>query len=144
MTKRIYVASSWRNEHQPQVVQYLRNNTHKVYDFRNPPYGPGGFSWDELDPNWENWDTKTYREKLLNSPRAAQGFMQDIRGMFWCDTCILVLPSGNSAHAEMGWCAGAGKHTITFLPEKETKPDLMYLIAGDIVTNYTELQEALN
>lgn len=33
---RIYVASSWRNKYQPEVVAALRKAGHKVYDFRNP------------------------------------------------------------------------------------------------------------
>lgn len=33
---KIYVASSWRNQHQPQVVSFLREQGHEVYDFRHP------------------------------------------------------------------------------------------------------------
>lgn len=33
---RIYVASSWRNTHQPEVVAKLRELGHEVYDFREP------------------------------------------------------------------------------------------------------------
>lgn len=35
---RIYIASSWRNGFQQQLVQELRKRGHKVYDFRHP-YG---------------------------------------------------------------------------------------------------------
>lgn len=35
MTK-IYVASSWHNQDQPQIVRFLRNLGHEVYDFRHP------------------------------------------------------------------------------------------------------------
>ncbi len=40
---KIYVASSWRNKYQPEVVAALRKAGHKVYDFRNPKDNPGGF-----------------------------------------------------------------------------------------------------
>ena len=40
---RIYVASSWRNPYQPEVVAALRKAGHEVYDFRNPKDNPGGF-----------------------------------------------------------------------------------------------------
>ena len=33
---RIYIASSWRNGFQQQLVQELRKRGHKVYDFRHP------------------------------------------------------------------------------------------------------------
>ena len=46
MSKRkIYVASSWRNEYYPEVVAKLREAGHDVYDFRNPPSGDPGFKW---------------------------------------------------------------------------------------------------
>lgn len=37
---KIYVASSWRNQYQPEVVATLRAVGHEVYDFKNPR--PGG------------------------------------------------------------------------------------------------------
>ena len=40
---KIYVASSWRNQHYPEVVRRLREAGHEVYDFRNPPHGGAGF-----------------------------------------------------------------------------------------------------
>jgi hypothetical protein len=34
MKRKIYVASSWRNEYYPEVVEKLREAGHEVYDFR--------------------------------------------------------------------------------------------------------------
>ena len=45
MKHQIYVASSWRNEYYPEVVEKLREAGHDVYDFRNPPSGDPGFKW---------------------------------------------------------------------------------------------------
>ena len=45
MKHKIYVASSWRNEFYPEVVEKLREAGHEVYDFRNPPSGDPGFKW---------------------------------------------------------------------------------------------------
>lgn len=36
---KIYVASSWRNVFQQDVVGILRDLGHEVYDFKNPPHG---------------------------------------------------------------------------------------------------------
>ena len=33
---KIYVASSWRNSYQQDVVSFLRNEGHEVYDFTHP------------------------------------------------------------------------------------------------------------
>ena len=32
---KVYVASSWSNEYQPRIVDFLRERGHEVYDFRN-------------------------------------------------------------------------------------------------------------
>lgn len=47
---KVYVASSWRNQHQPQVVSFLREQGHEVYDFRHPA-GKTGFQWSQIDKN---------------------------------------------------------------------------------------------
>ena len=60
---KIYVASSWRNQHQPQVVSFLREQGHEVYDFSHPA-GKTGFQWSQIDKNWENWSTDQYRVAL--------------------------------------------------------------------------------
>jgi len=122
---KIYVASSWRNEHQQSVVKELRDNGHEVYDFKNPePYT--GFSWSEIDPNWENWTNQEYF-KSLTHPRAEQGFNSDFNAMKWADVCVLVLPCGRSAHTEAGWMQGQDKPTVVLI-EGENEPELMYKI----------------
>jgi len=143
MARRIYLASSWRNELQPEYVQLLRKWGHQVYDFRNPPNGPGGFHWSELDENWSLWSPSQYRDHLLNDARAAQGFTQDLRGMAWSDTCVLLMPCGKSAHLELGLCAGQGKHTVVHIPNYEFEPELMYLLADDITSDQDKLRETL-
>lgn len=138
---RIYVASSWRNERQPEVVARLREAGHDVYDFRNPPHGDSGFAWRQIDPDFENWSPEKYRELLTRSPIAAYGFLSDMRGMMWADTCVLVQPCGRSAHLELGWCAGAGKRTMVLLAEGE--PELMVLLANDLCLSIDEVVENL-
>ncbi len=135
---KIYVASSWRNEQQQDVVGLLRYLGHYVYDFKNPPHGRGGFHWSEIDEAWEQWSPETYRDHLLNSPVAAQGYLTDFRAMQWADACVLLMPCGRSAHLELGWCAGAGKKTTIVLSDGE--PELMNLIADDICCDLEELQ----
>lgn len=52
---KIYVASSWRNKYQPEVVAALWKAGHEVYDFRNTKNNPGGFHWADVDKNWQDW-----------------------------------------------------------------------------------------
>lgn len=137
---RIYVASSWRNKHQPTVVAALRGAGHEVYDFRNPPDG-SGFGWEQLDPQWQSWSVSRYRS-MLDHSIAQQGFDSDFNAMKWADTCVLVLPSGRSAHLEAGWFVGQRKPTIIFMPEPQ-EPELMYRIADTITDNLADLLEWL-
>ena len=136
---KIYVASSWRNEYQPQVVDLLRSLGHDVYDFRNPPNGSGGFAWSDIDKNWENWTTEEYVEALKH-PLAEEGFTSDFDGMKWADCCVMVLPCGISANTEAGWMKGAGKTVYVYTPIKQ-EPELMYKIYDGIIANNDELYQ---
>ena len=128
---KIYVASSWRNPHQPEVVDILRQLGHEVYDFRNPKEGDFGFSWSEIDPKWEAWSTEEYIE-ALSHPIAEAGFKNDFDAMKWADCCLMVLPCGRSANTEAGWMKGAGKPVYVFSPTKQ-EPELMYKIYDGII-----------
>ncbi len=139
---KIYAASSWRNPHQPWLVELLRNAGHAVYDFRNPFNGVPGFAWSEIDPNWQSWSAERYRELLTTSPIAARGFVSDLRAMQWADTCVLILPCGRSAHLEAGWFCGQGKRCI-ILTEDGQEPELMALLATEICILVEEVLAAL-
>lgn len=129
---RLYVASSWRNVDYPLVVNALRRAGHHVYDFRNPVPGNTGFNWKEVDPDsppppWE----ASYTNYMLNRAPADEGFAYDYAAMQEADGCVLVLPSGRSAHVEFGWMVGAGKHGWVYQPHREP-PELMYRVAGNV------------
>jgi hypothetical protein len=137
--RKIYVASSWRNEFQPEIVRLLREQGHEVYDFRNPPNGSQGFSWSEIDKNWLNWTTEQYRDAIRH-PIAEDGFNSDFDGMKWADTCVMVLPCGRSANTEAGWMKGAGKDVFVLSLTKQ-EPELMYLIHDEIFSTIEEMRD---
>ena len=111
---KIYVASSWRNEWQPWAVAQLRFHGHDVYDFRHP--ANGGFGWREItEKPVPQWTFDDYRE-VLDNDRAAEAFASDMGGLIEADVCLLVLPSGRSAHVEAGWANGNGKPTAVWFP----------------------------
>ena len=143
---RIYVASSWRNPTQPEVVEVLREDGHEVYDFRQPTEGNHGFSWHEIDPTIPRGpadlvlspsDIRT----MLWHPAAEAGFGLDMGALEWCEVCVLVLPCGRSAHLEAGWAAGAGKHVVALLAEGE--PDLMWRMLDRLCVDLTEVRQGL-
>lgn len=138
---KIYVASSWRNSFQQDVVSFLRKQGHEVYDFKNPPHGKGGFAWSDIDENWEDWSTKQYTE-ALEHPIAEHGFNSDFDGMKWADVCVMVLPCGRSANTEAGWMKGFGKQVFVYSPKKE-EPELMYKLYDLVSDSLFEIDNAI-
>ena len=136
--RRIYLASSWRNPVQPELVTLFRDLGHEVYDFRNPRPGDEGFHWSEIDPEWLAWHPRPYRAALAH-PVAQSGFKSDFDAMEWADTFVLALPCGRSAHLEGGWAIGAGKPTAILLHEDKFEPELMYLMADLIAVDASEV-----
>lgn len=134
--RKIYVASSWRNQHQNSVVRACRALGHEVYDFKNPKENDSGFSWSQIDTDWLNWTPKQYTQ-ILSHPIVKSGFKNDMDGLAWADTCILLLPCGRSAHLEAGYCIGQNKETAVFISNEKFEPDLMYKMA-DLVTHEIE------
>ncbi len=144
MKRKIYLASSWRNENQPALVEELRAFGHEVYDFRNPAPGNTGFSWRALDLDWQRWTPERYLARVTASRVAAAGFALDKAALDWCDTCVLLLPCGRSAHLEAGYAAGQGKRVLVLLSAERFEPELMYLLCDGIVTSPRDLFAALD
>lgn len=147
---KIYVASSWRNDYQPGVVQALRQDGHEVYDFKGAGDGwgsggdgPGGFGWKEVDPEWQSWpqDIPRYIEGLKN-PRAVEGFRRDMDALMRSDACVMVQPCGPSASMEMGWAVGAGRFVAVYMPGIR-EPDLMVKMADHVGCDLDEIRELL-
>jgi hypothetical protein len=143
MKQKVYVASSWRNEHQQSLVNELRLWGCEVYDFKHPKDGKPGFQWTKIDSNWENWTMEEYRDALKDD-YAQFGFSRDFDAMKSADICVLCLPCGRSAHLEAGWMKGAGKKVIAFIhPEDRIEPELMYGLIDGIAFSIQELAQIM-
>lgn len=134
----VYVASSWRNPYQQAVCSILKAAGIDHYDFQNPPNG-AGFGWEELGQPIVNGlvDRDDYR-RMLEHPRAIEGFSADFAAMEKADTFVLILPCGKSAHLELGWAVGAGKRTAILL-EDPIQPELMYRMVDHLSPSVHEL-----
>lgn len=148
MKRRIYLASSWKNDLQPSIVTVLRTEGHEVYDFENPTVGydnpnpeAHGFHWSEIDGLYRLWNLEGYR-RALRHPVAFQGFLSDWQAMQWANTCVLLLPSGRSAHLEAGYFVGA-KKTLHILMLSNEEPELMYKMATSLNLSINELLQNL-
>jgi len=133
---KIYVASSWRNEHQPQVVRELREAGFEVYDFREkrgPRWGEG-----------PSWGATEFRPGLLTL-EATEKFWLDMDALITSDAGVLVLPSGRSAHLEAGHLIGASRPLVIYIPEGVTiEPELMYRMATAVCGTISEVIKILN
>jgi hypothetical protein len=135
---KIYVASSWRNDYQPDAVAQLREDGHDVYDFRNPEPGNDGFRWSAIDGEWKDWTPERYLA-ALNHPIADSGFALDMAALRASDLCVYVMPCGVSASLEAGWAKGAGKPTALFVPAMR-EPDLMVKMFDFVTTDLVALR----
>lgn len=139
--RKIYLASSWRNKEQPKILEMLRAMGHQVYDFKNPAPGNIGFSWKQCEMEWGEpinmHDMQNYVHHITTNPIAQAGFKLDRDALHWCDTCMLLLPCGRSAHLEAGYAMGQGKQTFVLLDKEGFEPELMYLL-GDCICGTPE------
>jgi hypothetical protein len=140
---KIYVASSWRNELQPKVVAMLRAAGHEVHDYKESAAGSGGAPAPEMDDFTRmRFEPAQFRALLNQHPLARTLFDKDMDALRASDACVLVQPCGKSAHLELGWAVGAGKHTVVLL-QGECEPDLMYKMVDRLCVSVDEVLQAL-
>ena len=141
---KIYLASSWRNTYQTQVLSDLRAASFEVYDFKNPAPGNTGFGWKQCDPDLTSDLTVERMRRVLSHPVAQAGFTHDFDAMKWADLCVLLLPSGMSAHLEAGWFSGSKKPVVVLAPEIR-EPELMYKCfdIGNVTPLFSTVSEVI-
>ena len=122
---KIYVASSWRNTNHQRLISQLRDFGHKVYDFTKPNGEEMPSVWDGIHLNNDRCSSTEYAEAISN-PEVIKRYNEHYKAMTAADTCILLLPCGNSAHAEAGFMSGMSKRVFVFSYDNELKPELMY------------------
>lgn len=141
----IYVATSWRNPFHAELVRMLRDAGHGVYDFKADA---AAFDWREVLPSDATAPapysqptppkpllTAAAFRALLDHPKARAGFDADMNALKRADVVVAVQPFGRSAALELGWAAGAGKHTAVLLADHQ-EPELMLLAADHLFTTY--------
>lgn len=140
---RIYLASSWKNPHHTVVVDTLRGQGFRVYDFKDPSFVTyHGFRWSDIDEGWESWSSRDFILGLSH-PAATHQFSLGCEALDWANCGVLLLPCGKDAHMEAGWLVGAGKRLFILLDPEVPASELMYRMAyvsgGTIVFNVLSL-----
>ncbi len=141
-TQRIYVATSWKNTFQPEVVTILRALGFEVYDFRHPTPRNDGFGWRQLRPEEPPWSAATTRDVLAH-PIVDEDFALDFAGMEWADTVLMLQPSGRSAALELGWFVGKGKRSIVLLRDGQ-EPEIMLKMCDHLCVTFEEVLDQLD
>lgn len=134
---KVYLASSWRNERYVHVLRALRNDGHAVHDFKDPK---SAFDWRQIAERWRIWSPRAMIA-ALDHPLARAGFAADMSALREAEAAVLLQPCGISAHLELGYAVGAGKHTAVLVQSGE--PELMYKMVGKLTTDLSELREWL-
>lgn len=142
-TLRVYVASSWRNKHFPDVISEIMDAGFDAYDFRS---ANANFSWNDLEHtavtiDGTEWRTDEFVQSLTD-PRAIKAFDNDMDALKKADACVLVMPAGRSAHLELGYAVGRGKPTAIYLTEP-MEPELMAKMAGSICLTIQDVLDFL-
>ena len=130
---KVYVASSWRNDVYPQVLEVLRQAGHDVYDFRHQ----GGADWNPTEI------TSDELFSFLNHPKVSSIFKKDMDALVESDAVVCVLPCGRSAHLELGYGIGAGKRTVLLWHDGDA-PDIMHKAVDVIVFDVADIPGALS
>lgn len=98
-------------------------------------FSDGRFAAPKKGSDLESVDTYL---RMIEHPRAIEGFDADFAAMQTADTFVLVLPCGKSAHLELGWAVGAGKRTAVLL-EDPIEPELMYRMVDFLAPSLFDL-----
>lgn len=84
----------------------------------------------------------------LSHPVAKEGYRLDFDAMVRADAFVLILPSGRSAHLEMGWACGTGVRRTCILLDGDLNdglvtPELMYKMVDHISPSFMDLLDWL-
>lgn len=91
-----------------------------------------------IKPKGSDWEVADEYLRMIEHPRAVEGFDSDFAAMERADTFVMVLPCGKSAHLELGWAVGAGKRTAILL-EDPVEPELMYRMVDYLAPSLFDL-----
>ena len=127
---KIYIASSWKNQHAVEMLTILlREDGHEVLSFVENNYGEGHNHIAEIPVPFEEW---------VVSDQAEQSFKYDTNGATKSDLVIYISPSGKDAAAECGMAWAKGIPIIGLVAKGEDF-GLMRRMMHEWVNRYTEV-----
>lgn len=127
---KIYIASSWKNQHCIEMLTaLLREKGHEVISWIENNYG-----------EHHNHVTKRLDfETWVNSEESDQSFEFDINGAMFCDCFVYVGPAGKDAAAECGMAYASGKLMIGLWAKGEDFGLMRKMFADRWCSRYTQV-----
>ena len=119
---KIYLASSWCNDHIDEVKDILKARDDQVYDARQIDY--------TFPLNIHSGQVSDF-VAALNEPQAADAFSRDLYELVACDALVCILPCGRSAHFALGFAVALNR--LTVLIHDGASPDLLHLGVDAVV-----------
>lgn len=130
-TMKIYIASSWKNQHSVEMLtSLLREKGHEVLSFIENNYGEGHSAAKPM--NFELW---------VQTEAAQKSFDYDTSGAMYSDIVIYIAPSGKDAAAELGMAYAKGKKILGLYAKGEDFGLMRKMITW--YERYPELLEAV-
>ena len=125
-SKRIYIASSWKNQQAVlELAETLELHGFEVDAFCRATDQRYAFHWSEfMDDKIEllKYDAVSF----INDPKVQRAFAEDKKWLDWSDTVIMLMPCGRSSHLEAGYAKGQGKRLFIYGEFLKGEFDVMY------------------
>ena len=133
---KVYIATSWKNATDAILVaNRLRQEGHVVDCFCDKNSGRYLFNWNDFFISKKELKNCDLLE-LLSNPEVKYkvhiAFHEDKKWLDWADVCVLLLPSGRSAHLEAGYAKGQGKKLYVLGGFIKGEFDVMYNFADGL------------
>jgi hypothetical protein len=119
-------------------ASYKQTWRHKASGYTGCSIGLHLFAEPGPKPKGSDWEQVDEYLRMVQHPRAIEGYESDLAAMQRADTFVMVLPCGKSAHLELGYAWGAGKRTAILL-EDPVEPELMYRGVDLMTANLADL-----
>jgi len=133
---KIYIATSWRMEGTAILVaQRLREAGYLVDCFCDKSSGRHVFKWDDFSEGkgeLENYDLPGLLKRAEVKYEVDYAFQEDKKQLDWAEVCVLIIPSGRSAHLEAGYAKGQGKKLYILGGFIKGQFDVMYNFADGL------------
>ena len=136
--KAIYLIGSLRNPKTIEVGNAIRTLGFDVFD----DWMAAGKIADDCWRDYEKARGHSYAEALAGYA-AKHVFEFDQYHLNRSDIAVLLMPSGKSAHLELGYCIGKGKPGFVLFDKEPERYDVMYQFASGVFFNIKDLRKAL-